>query len=77
MGDDKGGATTRGNLDGFLDLILSFAVYGTGRVIQDQDAGVSQEGASQSEPLALTARKGRTAFANDGFVSVFQAINKS
>ena len=73
VGDEQGGAALGGAVDGSLDLILGGAVNGAGRVVQDQDARVGQEGAGQGQALALAARERHAALADHGLVAVLEA----
>ena len=68
MGDEDGGAAHGGGLDRLLDLVLGGAVDGAGRVVQDEDGGIGEEGAGQGQPLALPAREHYAAFADHGVV---------
>src|SRR5690606_33449556 len=52
-----------------LNLVLSGAVDGAGRVVQNQDARVTEEGARQSNALPLPTGKHHTAFADLRFVT--------
>src|SRR5512141_158445 len=76
VGDDDGGAPFGSHRNGALDFVFGGAVDGAGRVIQDQDARVGQEGARQRQALALAARKGYAAFAHDRFVALVEGLDK-
>ena len=70
VGDDEGGASPRGGGDGALDLVFGGAVDGAGRIVQDQDARIGQEGARQRQALALPAGERDAALADDGVVAL-------
>ena len=59
-----------------LDFILGGAVDGAGRIVQDQDARVGEEGARQGQPLALPAGERDPAFANDGLVAFGERVDE-
>ena len=59
-----------------LDLILSGAVDGAGRVVQDQDAGVGQEGPGDGQPLALAAGELHAPLADEGVVAVGEPVDE-
>ncbi len=59
-----------------LDLVFGGAVDGAGRVVQDQDARVGQEGAGDGEALALPARERHAALADHGLVAFGKACDK-
>ena len=46
MGDHKTGASLHQAQHGFLDVFLGAGIYAAGGLIQDQDAGICQDGAS-------------------------------
>src|SRR5882724_4350157 len=56
-----------------LDDVLALVVEGAGGFIEDQDSRVCHQRPRDRDPLALPARKARTALADDGVVSVRQA----
>ena len=58
MGDQQGGAALQQAADGFLNFIFGRAIDGTGRVIQDKDARVCEEGAGDGDALALSTGQG-------------------
>ena len=70
MGDQQGRATFEDATDRLLDLGLGFAVDGAGRVVDDQDAGIGQEGAGDRDALTLSAGERDTTFADRRFVAV-------
>jgi hypothetical protein len=58
VGDDEGGAVFHQVLQRFADLGFGFGVDRGGRVIQDQDARVFEQGAGNRHALLLPAREG-------------------
>src|SRR5581483_151056 len=73
MGNQQRGASLQEAMDGLLDFVLGRAVDGAGRVVEHQDARVGQQGARDGDALALPARKGDAAFANQRIVAIFEA----
>ena len=59
-----------------LDLVFGGAVDRTGRVVDDQDLWVGQEGASDSDTLALATRKCDAALANDGVIAFRHVLDE-
>src|SRR5437879_2235675 len=59
-----------------LNLILGGAIDRAGRVVQNQDARIGQQGARDGDALALAARERHAALANLGLISFFEAHDK-
>src|ERR1700733_934218 len=77
MGDNDRGAALAQMAEGDLDGCLAFGVERTGRFIQQQDARIAQQGASQGHPLALAAGQTLPAWANPGGIGVRQRGDES
>jgi hypothetical protein len=56
-----------------LDLALGLGVDRRGRLVEDQDAGVDQQGAGDRDPLPFAAGEGLAALADRGVVPLGQA----
>ena len=69
MGDQQRGAPLQQAAQGGVDLLLDAGVDRRGGVIEDEDVGIGEEGACESHPLALAARKGEAPLADDGVVA--------
>ncbi len=76
MRDHKGRAAFHQVVQGLLDRFLRLRVNRGGRVIQDKDAGVHQQGAGDGHPLALTAAERHTALTDDGLITVGEVEDK-
>ena len=59
-----------------LDDALAFIVEGACRLIENQNAGVGHERARDGDALALAARKGRAALADDRIVAFGKLQNE-
>ncbi len=57
MRDDEYRATTRDGAHVFLDDALGFIVERTGRLVEDQNAGIGDQGPCDRDSLALPAGK--------------------
>ena len=66
MGDDDGGAATAEAGERLLHQRLAFGVQRAGGFIEQQDAGVAEQGAGQSDALALATGEALTAGADAG-----------
>ena len=53
-----------------LDLGLGARVHRRGRVVQNQDARLGEQGPSDRHPLTLPTRQGQAALADHGLVAV-------
>src|ERR1700744_3887871 len=70
VGDDDGGAAVEEALEASLDRFLGPHVDVGGRLVEDQDAGLGEEGAGEGDELALARREGDAALADLGLDSV-------
>ena len=59
-----------------LDLALGLGVDRAGRLVEDQDARIVQQGARDGDPLALAARQRVAALADHGVVAVRQPADE-
>ncbi len=55
MRDNQCSAALQHAFERLLDQVLRLCIDRRGRLIQDQDAGVGEDGAGQCEPLPLAA----------------------
>ena len=60
-------------VDGLLDAVLGRAVDGAGRVVENQDARVGEQGAGDGQALALAAGEGHAALADHRVVAILEA----
>ncbi len=70
MGNDKGGAPAHEALQRLLDQSLRFRVQRGGRLVQDEDAWVAQDGARDGQALLLTPREFHAALADLRIVAI-------
>ena len=70
LGDDKAGAPFHQPVERLLDLVLGDGVDAAGRVVQDQDARVEQQGAGDGDALLLPAAERRAALADRRVVAL-------
>ena len=70
MGDDEGRAAPHRRVDRPLDLALGLSVEGAGRLVEDHDRRVLEEGAGDRQALALAAREVAPALADHGLEAV-------
>ena len=59
-----------------LHQALGFRVQRTGRLVEQQDGRILENGPRQRDPLALTARQPRAALAQEGVVALRQLAQK-
>ena len=59
-----------------LDAALGGGVHAGGRVVQDQDARLGEEGAGDRHALALAAREGEAALAHERVEPVRQVLDQ-
>src|SRR5699024_10562722 len=64
MGDDDVGAPYEQRVEGFLYEFFAFGVEGGGRLVEDEDFGVFENGAGDAEALALPPGELRAAVAD-------------
>lgn len=76
MGDDEGGAAAHEVGETFLDHGFGFGVEAGGGFVEDEDAGVGEDGAGDGDALFLAAGEFDAAFADDGFVAVGEAFDE-
>src|SRR6266699_3149072 len=73
VGNQQGRAPLQEAADRLLDLVFGGAVNRAGRVVQDEDARIGQQGARNGDALPLSAGKGHTALANQRVVTILEA----
>ncbi len=72
MRQDQGRAPGRQPVEGLLDHRFIFGVDRGQCLIEDQDRGITQQGAGDRQPLALTPGQQDPALADDGLVALRQ-----
>ena len=77
VGDDQGGAAAHGAGERVLHQTLILGVEGARRLVQQQDGGVSYQGAGDGQTLALTAGKGAPAFAYPLVEALGQSLDET
>lgn len=77
MGDDQASAAAQQGLQGGLDELLGDGVQVRGGLVQDEDAGVFEDGPGDRDPLFLPAGEPVAAFADEGVVAVGSAVANS
>src|SRR3712207_1730885 len=70
MGDHEDGTALHEALHRVHYHRLGLRIDGAGRLIEDEDGGIFQEGAGKGDTLPLTTRKAEATFPNTRFVSV-------
>ena len=73
MGDDDRGPARGDALQGLLDRRLGPAVEGAGRLVEDQDRRVLEQGSGDRDALLLAAGKLEAALADLALIAVGQA----
>ena len=68
LGDNEGGTPFHQHIQCLLDEMLGLGVHAAGGVIEDEDAGVGEQGAGDGDALFLPTREGDTPFPHAGFV---------
>src|SRR6476646_3681247 len=76
VGDDYGGAAVEQALKAALDRFLGADVDVGGRLVEDQDAGLGEEGAGEGDKLALAGRELDAALADFGVETVGQGADE-
>src|SRR2546428_735321 len=71
MRDHEGGASLHQLFGCAHDLGFSSEVDRAGRLVQDQDGSIAQEGTCQRNALTLAAREAVTAFADNSGISLW------
>ncbi len=69
-GNDEGRPAGHGGAQGSEDFVLGLGVNGGGRIVQDEDGRLQQQGAGQGQALALAAGKVHAGFTQDGGVAL-------
>ncbi|GHJ18900.1 hypothetical protein TPA0909_05140 [Streptomyces albus] len=77
VGDQQGGAARHHTAQRVVDLVLDAGVHGGGRVVQEQQPRVAEQGAGQGYALALAAGEGQSLFADGGVVAVGQLLDET
>ena len=70
VGDHNGGLSTGENAEGVLNQLFGFGIHGRGGFVQNQDLGITENGAGDGDSLPLSARKILEAKADLGMVAV-------
>src|ERR1700693_3238182 len=76
MGDHKSRATTHQVAQTFLDEGFGLRVEAGGGFVQDENAGIGENGAGDGDALLLSTGKFDPAVADDGVVPVFKCFGK-
>src|SRR2546421_9787557 len=76
MGDQQRGALLQETSNRFLNLVLGSAVYCAGRIIQDENSRVGEQGSCNGDALALSTREGDATLTNDGLVAMLKSGDK-
>ena len=74
MGDDKGCAAADDGGNGVLHGLLRHGVHRGGRLVQDQDAGVGQDGAGDRQQLLLAGGEEASALADLAVQAFFHPV---
>ena len=72
VGDDHDGPAVRDLAHVLLDDALALVVERAGRLVEDQDARIADQGAGDGDALALPARQAAAALADHGVVAFRQ-----
>src|SRR6478735_7408360 len=72
VGDDEDGPAGGNSFHVLLDGALAFVIQGAGRLVEDEDARIGNERASDRDTLALPAGKIAAAFTHDGVIALRQ-----
>src|SRR4051794_27208694 len=73
VGDDDGGAAVEEALEAALDRFLGADVDVGGGLVEDEDAGLGEEGAGEGDELALAGRELDAALADFGVQALGEA----
>jgi hypothetical protein len=76
VGDDEGRAALGRGVQGLLDLGFGDRVQRAGRLVQDQDRRVLENGAGDRQALTLPARQKLAAFADDEIQAAFLLLHE-
>lgn len=72
VGDEERRTARHHLLEGLVDLVLDAGVDGGGRVVEEEEPGVGEDGAGEGDALALAAGEGEPVLADGGVVAVRQ-----
>ena len=73
VGDDERRPAGEQQPERALDLLLGADVHRRGRLVQDQDPRIGEQGARERDELPLTEGEARAAFLEVGLVAVLEA----
>ena len=76
VGDDEGGAALHEEIEAVLDHGFGLGVEGAGGFVEDEDAGVGEDGAGDGDALALAAGELDAALAYDGVVLLGETLGE-
>ena len=76
LGDDKSGAPLHKDSQRLLDQMLGFGIDAAGRIVQNQDARVTEQGAGDGKALFLPAAQGHAALTDDGLIAFGKGFDK-
>ncbi len=76
VGYDEGGAALHEEVEAVLDHGFGLGVEGAGGLVEDEDAGVGEDGAGDGDPLALAAGELDAALAYDGVVLLGKTLGE-
>ncbi len=77
VGDEERGAAGHDGAQRLVDLVLDAGVHGGGGVVEEEQAGVGEEGAGEGDALALAAGEGEPLLADLGVVPGGQGVDES
>src|SRR5215471_3519068 len=76
MCDEQCRAPLQETTNSFLYFILGSTINGAGRIIEDQDTRVGEQGTGNSDTLPLSARECHAPLTNDGLIAILKARDK-
>src|SRR4051812_32544740 len=76
MGDDEGGPTLDQFLNRRLDKRFGFGIQRRGRLVEDQDRRVLDQGAGDGDALALAYRKKPSPLAYNRVISLWETADE-
>jgi len=76
VGDDDQGTAMRNARNVRVDDGLALGVERAGRLVEDKNTGVGNQGPRNCQPLTLSAREVGGAFVNVGFVAARQSVDE-
>ena len=74
--DHERGAAGQQRPERVVDVLLDLHVDRAGRVVEDEDRRVGQQGAGDRDPLALASGQVVAALADDGVVAIGQVVDE-